>query len=307
VTIGLPSGDSLCCCRSLQRNPVQKCQFPRISELMARRRNWKAWFLDPCDQLFSYFEAIGTSGKDFISLILIVVNTGRIFFTEILHLHVRTCVRLGEPIPFPPKWDAPVVNAVSVRAVISQLCVPFPDNRLLLLAPGELQLRVGGGPVQRNDREADFRCGANAQGGDSSWAFRRKICNPSPNGHFSERVPYSPLQALSSPFRLDFAAEWNKPTRQSNPVVRPRPMRVPRSSTCRMGAGVRVFRNEGYVRERSREDWRPRRSNGRRAPQILTGQDRNYTSRLRRQKVISAGKCLNASLHSNRHFVARSS
>ena len=48
-------------------------------------------------QLFSYFEAIGTSGKDFISLILIVVNTGRIFITEILHLHVRICVRLGEP------------------------------------------------------------------------------------------------------------------------------------------------------------------------------------------------------------------
>jgi hypothetical protein len=33
---------------------------------------------------------------------------------------------------------------------------------------------------QRNDREADFRCGANPQRGESSWEFRLKICNPSP-------------------------------------------------------------------------------------------------------------------------------
>jgi len=33
---------------------------------------------------------------------------------------------------------------------------------------------------QRNDRKADFRCGANPQRGESSWAFRQKICNPSP-------------------------------------------------------------------------------------------------------------------------------
>ena len=33
---------------------------------------------------------------------------------------------------------------------------------------------------QRNDRDADFRCGANPQRGESSWAFRLKIYDPSP-------------------------------------------------------------------------------------------------------------------------------
>ena len=33
---------------------------------------------------------------------------------------------------------------------------------------------------QRNDRKADFRCGANPQRGESSWAFRPKIYDPSP-------------------------------------------------------------------------------------------------------------------------------
>ena len=33
---------------------------------------------------------------------------------------------------------------------------------------------------QRNDRQADFRCGANPQRGESSWASRQKIYNPSP-------------------------------------------------------------------------------------------------------------------------------
>src|SRR5260370_28631897 len=33
---------------------------------------------------------------------------------------------------------------------------------------------------QRNDPEADFRCGGNPQRGESSWAFRLKICDPSP-------------------------------------------------------------------------------------------------------------------------------
>src|SRR5947207_12856378 len=33
---------------------------------------------------------------------------------------------------------------------------------------------------QRNDRDADFRCGANPQRGESSWAFRLRICAPSP-------------------------------------------------------------------------------------------------------------------------------
>src|SRR5260370_36573329 len=31
---------------------------------------------------------------------------------------------------------------------------------------------------QRNDRKADFRCGANPQRGKSSWAFRLKIYDP---------------------------------------------------------------------------------------------------------------------------------
>jgi hypothetical protein len=34
---------------------------------------------------------------------------------------------------------------------------------------------------QRNDRDADFRCGANPQRGESSWAFRLKIYDPSPS------------------------------------------------------------------------------------------------------------------------------
>src|SRR5205814_5371260 len=33
---------------------------------------------------------------------------------------------------------------------------------------------------QRNDRKADFRCGANPQRGESPWAFRQKIYKPSP-------------------------------------------------------------------------------------------------------------------------------
>src|SRR5438128_2509116 len=33
---------------------------------------------------------------------------------------------------------------------------------------------------QRNDRKADFRCGANPQRGESSWASRQKIYDPSP-------------------------------------------------------------------------------------------------------------------------------
>lgn len=33
---------------------------------------------------------------------------------------------------------------------------------------------------QRNGRQADFRCGANPQRGESSWAFRLKICDLSP-------------------------------------------------------------------------------------------------------------------------------
>src|SRR5580698_6484272 len=33
---------------------------------------------------------------------------------------------------------------------------------------------------QRNDRQADFRCGANPQRGESSWEFLLKICDPSP-------------------------------------------------------------------------------------------------------------------------------
>ena len=33
---------------------------------------------------------------------------------------------------------------------------------------------------QRNDRDADFRCGANPQRGESSWEFQLKICDPSP-------------------------------------------------------------------------------------------------------------------------------
>ena len=33
---------------------------------------------------------------------------------------------------------------------------------------------------QRNDRQADFRCGANPQRGESSWEFRLKIYDPSP-------------------------------------------------------------------------------------------------------------------------------
>jgi Protein of unknown function (DUF2924) len=33
---------------------------------------------------------------------------------------------------------------------------------------------------QRNDRDADFRCGANPQRGESSWAFRLKIYDLSP-------------------------------------------------------------------------------------------------------------------------------
>src|SRR5260221_8805854 len=33
---------------------------------------------------------------------------------------------------------------------------------------------------QRNDRKADFRCGANPQRGESSWTFRLKISDPLP-------------------------------------------------------------------------------------------------------------------------------
>ena len=33
---------------------------------------------------------------------------------------------------------------------------------------------------QRNDRKADFRCGANPQRGELSWVSRQKICDPSP-------------------------------------------------------------------------------------------------------------------------------
>lgn len=59
---------------------------------------------------------------------------------------------------------------------------------------------------QRNDRKADFRCGANPQRGESSWASRQKICKLSPASlrlatsaiatNFSERLHHLTVPRL---------------------------------------------------------------------------------------------------------------
>src|SRR5258706_531937 len=66
--------------------------------------------------------------------------------------------------------------------LVSQVERPPCESRMLLIQNRTTAPLRTSSPAtrQRNDRKADFRCGANPQRGESSWVFRQKIYRLSP-------------------------------------------------------------------------------------------------------------------------------